>query len=803
MHSRSIGRRIIRVLVFLTGLAGIALSAQATTYYVRTDGGTATQCNGTANAPASSAPNCAWSNPQYAIPPGFPGDGAKAPRIAAGDTLQIASGSYQFGYGSPGAEACQSQYAYNCVLIGKSIPDNVTIQGDCSAPPELWGGGHQYNLFDLSGSSGVTLRCLTLTDHGTCIDGTFTGIPSCSNSATDTSVQDGIDIRGANNVTLDRVNIHGLADYGILAGQLTGTTTVTGVTIRANAWGGWNGDLGGNGTNSKNSGTITIRDSTIAWNGCTEAYPATTIVGCRGAEQGGYGDGLGTALTGGNWRIINSRFLYNTSDGLDLLYADGTGSVFVDRVTAIGNASQQVKVAAPATVQNSVIVGWCSATALSSAGLTTLCRAAGNAVELDFTATNQAITFAYNTVTGNGDCLISSGNGSAAPTGFNPDASDTIAIGNNIMLGQTSYLQRNGGGYTCAVYASVSQGVTRSGDIVWNTRNTDFSTPGIINEDPQLTDETMASFNPVPLVSSPAIGNSVSGSTPVAYDYNGNPRPSQGATIGAVEYQGSSSSTAGAPSADFAYSASGLAVNFTDTSTDTGGTIGSWAWSFGDGAASSAQNPGHSYAAAGTYQVGLSVTDKISGKTSTRSAQVTVTAPQQVGGTPSANFTYSTSGLTASFIDASTDNGGSIGSWAWSFGDGSASSAQNPGHAYAAAGTYQVVLTVTDKVSGKTSTHSAQVTVTAPQLAGGTPKAAFTYSVSRMTVNFTDKSTDDGGTIDAWSWSFGDGTTSSTRNPSHVYGSAGYYTVTETVRDQASGKTSSASRAVRIAKHRW
>ncbi len=721
MHSHSIGRRVIAALVFLAGLAGISLSAQAATYYVRTDGGTATQCNGTANAPASAAPNCAWNNPQVAIPPGFPGDGAKAPRFATGDTLQIASGTYQVGYGSPGADACQKGYPYNCVFNPQNnlpLPANVTITGDCSAPPTLWASGGAYNVFNLTGSSGVTIACIELTDHSNCIYGTFTGIPTCvangSGQVTATNGQDGIDIRGASNVTLKNLNIHGFPYYGILAGQLTGTTTVTGVTIRANAWGGWNGDLGGNGTNSKNSGTITIQDSTIAWNGCTENYPATTIVACRGAEQGGYGDGLGTALTGGNWRIINSKFLYNTSDGLDLLYADGTGSVFVDRVTSIGNASQQVKVSGPATVQNSVIVGWCSATALSSAGLTSLCRAAGNAVELDFTAPNQAITFAYNTVTGNGDCLISSGAGSANGS-YVADSSNTVLIANDILLGQASYLQRNGGGYVCAFYSDAAPKVTWQSSVVWNTRNTDFKTPGIINKDPLLTDESMASFNPYPLVSSPAIGNAVSTGTLVAYDNNGNTRPSQGATIGAIEYQGGSTSQTGTPNANFTYSASGLIASFVDTSTNTGGTIGSWSWSFGDGATSSAQNPSHAYVAAGTYQVSMTVTDKVNGRASTRTAQVAVTAPQLAGGTPKAGFTYRVSGLTANFTDTSTDKGGTIDSWSWSFGDGTTSSARNPSHVYRGAGNYTVTQTVRDKASGKTSSISRAVRVTKPR----------------------------------------------------------------------------------------
>jgi len=81
------------------------------------------------------------------------------------------------------------------------------------------------------------------------------------------------------------------------------------------------------------------------------------------------------------------------------------------------------------------------------------------------------------------------------------------------------------------------------------------------------------------------------------------------------------------------------------------------------------------------------------------------------GGTPAASFSSSTSGLTASFVDTSTDNGGQIGSHSWTFGDGANSTAANPSHTYAAAGTYNVTETVTDSVSGKTSSATKAVSV--------------------------------------------------------------------------------------------
>ncbi|MBB6248121.1 protease pro-enzyme activation domain-containing protein [Rhodanobacter sp. A1T4] len=89
------------------------------------------------------------------------------------------------------------------------------------------------------------------------------------------------------------------------------------------------------------------------------------------------------------------------------------------------------------------------------------------------------------------------------------------------------------------------------------------------------------------------------------------------------------------------------------------------------------------------------------------------------GGTPVANFSDTTSGLTATFTDSSTDSGGTISTHAWTFGDGSTSAVASPSHTYAAAGTYSVTETVTDSVSGTTSSKTASVTVSSS--GGGTP----------------------------------------------------------------------------------
>ncbi|MFZ9899022.1 MAG: S8 family serine peptidase [Gemmatimonadaceae bacterium] len=82
-----------------------------------------------------------------------------------------------------------------------------------------------------------------------------------------------------------------------------------------------------------------------------------------------------------------------------------------------------------------------------------------------------------------------------------------------------------------------------------------------------------------------------------------------------------------APTASFTSSCEGLTCSFNGSgSTDTDGTIASYAWTFGNGAASSGATASQTYATGGTYTVTLTVTDD-AGATGTRTQQVTVTAP--------------------------------------------------------------------------------------------------------------------------------------------------------------------------------
>ena len=80
------------------------------------------------------------------------------------------------------------------------------------------------------------------------------------------------------------------------------------------------------------------------------------------------------------------------------------------------------------------------------------------------------------------------------------------------------------------------------------------------------------------------------------------------------------------PTAAFTHSASNLLVNFTDTSSDSDGSIVTWSWNFGDGQTATSQDPNHTYATAGSYSVSLTVTDN-DGASDSTSSTVTVTEP--------------------------------------------------------------------------------------------------------------------------------------------------------------------------------
>ncbi len=246
------------------------------------------------------------------------------------------------------------------------------------------------------------------------------------------------------------------------------------------------------------------------------------------------------------------------------------------------------------------------------------------------------------------------------------------------------------------------------------------------------------------------------------------------------------------PVADFTVSCTDLSCQFTDQSSDVDGSVTGRNWDFGDNTATSTQaSPLHVYQAGGTFTVTFTATDN-AGDAGTVTRQLTVTPPGP-NADPTADFTVSCKGFNCSFKDASTDTDGTIAAWSWDFGDTGASISQNPSHVYAGAATYTVTLISTDNRGGTSAPVQKQVIVTDPP-PNIMPTANFSPSCTNLTCSFTDGSSDPDGTIAAWSWTFGDGSSSTLQNPSRTYAAAGTFRVTLDVTDDQGGTgTASAS----------
>jgi len=213
-----------------------------------------------------------------------------------------------------------------------------------------------------------------------------------------------------------------------------------------------------------------------------------------------------------------------------------------------------------------------------------------------------------------------------------------------------------------------------------------------------------------------------------------------------------------------------LLVQFTDTSD---GNPKKWLWQFGDGSYSFQQNPYHLYKNPGIYTVKLTVTNSAGSDTVTMTDYIVVTS------LPVADFSANrTSGVVPMAVQFTDKTTGTPTSWAWSFGDGSTSTDQNPVHVYTVKGTYSVQLTATNNEGVSTKTKPGYIRVGQGLAADFEYEPSNPDNIAPLTVAFTDLST---GNPLRWTWRFGDGYVSTDRNPIHTFQNPGSYDVTLTV----------------------
>ncbi len=259
-----------------------------------------------------------------------------------------------------------------------------------------------------------------------------------------------------------------------------------------------------------------------------------------------------------------------------------------------------------------------------------------------------------------------------------------------------------------------------------------------------------------------------------------------------------------------------LAVSFSGILSRDDGTIVDYRWDFGDphdSVAASGSAASHTYTLPGTYLAKLTITDN-SGQVTVERVAIVVTEAPPVATIGVTNDTPPAGDAVLFDAAASVAPTGSVSSYEWNFGDGTTATGVNASHVYTEPGYYVVTLTVTDS-RGAVCTERCAVFVQegTPGGDGGTcsdpgsscggggdrPLAVISGLPSCSGIVVGQTLVLDGGYSRAaegnlirYEWDFGDGTTTSGIEVTHIYTSAGRYALTLTVTDD-SGVKSSAS----------
>jgi gliding motility-associated-like protein len=207
-----------------------------------------------------------------------------------------------------------------------------------------------------------------------------------------------------------------------------------------------------------------------------------------------------------------------------------------------------------------------------------------------------------------------------------------------------------------------------------------------------------------------------------------------------------------------------VAVNFTNISSPA--PVSS-RWEFGDGGVSNSRSPSYTYDSAGVYTVKL--INRYGNCTDSVTRNITI-GPKPLVNFASVNHASCKAPFTVDFQDLTQNST----AWFWDFGDGTTSTEQNPKHTYNQLGQYDITLTATfgggcqNTVTKPVFVQVVEPTIGVSNLPSG---GCIPYTFSPVhSVKAVDG-------VASWLWDFGDGSTSTQSNPSHVYTSVGSFNI--------------------------